>query len=370
LISSLKINRFRGIRNCKIDNLKDINVFIGRNNSGKSSILEALYLASAAFNFNEPLGRKDNKIEYLLNRRCERGLNWVANKEILWYGYETGKPIEIELGLIKRRGKIKINVFDWHKHPMLMEDSFLIKHYLRLDGDSICLIDWSIAKTYAKSFTNINSRTITSVLNKMHRWKFEDVKGFMKDFVLVDTNLIYHMENVEKALWNNLLKKRLDKLVTQVLRKGYEIDVEDITYVPYGSVYQLAVKLPETTIRVDDLGDGARYSVVLIMIAALARNSALLIEEPENHQHPTGLAKTLEMLLDLVKQNKIQIFISTHSVEFLDLLEKMAEERELELAFFFLERDKKGNIESRYITSKDKAILTKMGFDVRFLDII
>jgi len=54
---------------------------MGRNNSGKSSILEALYLASAAFKFQDSLNRADNKIEYLLNRQCERGLKWLGKKQ-------------------------------------------------------------------------------------------------------------------------------------------------------------------------------------------------------------------------------------------------------------------------------------------------
>jgi len=43
----------------------------------------------------------------------------------------------------------------------------------------------------------------------------------------------------------------------EVLRSGYDVNVEDLTYTTYdGKALQLAVKLPKTTIRVDDLGYG------------------------------------------------------------------------------------------------------------------
>jgi len=58
MIKSIFVRNYRGIRCCKLENLKRVNVFIGRNNSGKSSLLESLYLASAAFHFGEKLSRR------------------------------------------------------------------------------------------------------------------------------------------------------------------------------------------------------------------------------------------------------------------------------------------------------------------------
>ena len=155
------------------------------------------------------------------------------------------------------------------------------------------------------------------------------------------------------------------------MREGYELDVEDLTYTTYddGRTYQLAVKLPWTSLRVDDLGDGARYALLLVMIAALSKNSALLIEEPENHQHPSGLAKTLDMFLTLVKQNSIQVFITTHSLEFLRLLRKISKEKTIDIGIYFFERDKQGKVDVREITSENIEVLESMGFDPRFLDL-
>ncbi|MCJ7633122.1 AAA family ATPase, partial [Candidatus Bathyarchaeota archaeon] len=107
-----------------------------------------------------------------------------------------------------------------------------------------------------------------------------------------------------------------------------------------------------------------------IMVAAIARNTAILIEEPESHQHPGGLVKSLEALLDLAKRNNVQIFATTHSLEFIKFVEKIAEERKLDMSTFFIEMDEKGRIESRTITSEDSQYLTKMGLDIRFLDVV
>ena len=50
LISKLSISMFRGIRALDLDHLSRINVLIGANNSGKTSILEAIRLMSQPYN--------------------------------------------------------------------------------------------------------------------------------------------------------------------------------------------------------------------------------------------------------------------------------------------------------------------------------
>jgi len=369
VITSLRVKGYRGIKNCELTNLSEVNIFIGRNNSGKSSLLEALYLASAAFHYLEPLGRNNDKIGFLLNRRCQRGLEWVQAKETLWHGYDTIKPIEIEMKLT-RDTELKISLLNWHYHPLIELSPDIINQTSWAPRNLICLTHSSIMHLEPETVLGIGKQFTLDLLDRALKKNSDEVKAFMENFMFIDTSLIHEMERTEKTLWNDLLKERLDKLVTQVLRQGYETDVEDITYVPYGNIYQLAIKLPKTTIRADDLGDGARYSMIIVMIAALAKNTAILIEEPENHQHPGGLTKSLEMLLTLVKQNNIQVFASTHSVEFMKLIGKIAQEKSIEIANFFLERDKEGNVEPRRITPQDTNVLEKMGLDPRFLDVI
>jgi AAA15 family ATPase/GTPase len=43
ILNSIQIKNFRGFDNLDIDGFSQINLFIGRNNSGKSSVLEAIF---------------------------------------------------------------------------------------------------------------------------------------------------------------------------------------------------------------------------------------------------------------------------------------------------------------------------------------
>lgn len=44
LIGSLRIDNFRGLHDLTMDNLSQVNVFVGANNCGKTSVLEAVKL--------------------------------------------------------------------------------------------------------------------------------------------------------------------------------------------------------------------------------------------------------------------------------------------------------------------------------------
>jgi AAA15 family ATPase/GTPase len=62
-----------------------------------------------------------------------------------------------------------------------------------------------------------------------------------------------------------------------------------------------------------DFGDGLRYCVGILATAMNLRNTALLIEEIESHQHSGSLRKLIRHLVEIARENNLQIFLSTHS---------------------------------------------------------
>lgn len=50
ILSKISIENFRGIKTAQIDDLSRINLLVGKNNCGKSSILDAIFLLLGANN--------------------------------------------------------------------------------------------------------------------------------------------------------------------------------------------------------------------------------------------------------------------------------------------------------------------------------
>ncbi len=55
MFKSLEIRNLRGIKSANIEGLSQINLFFGKNNCGKSTVLEALFLISGQSNPTLPL---------------------------------------------------------------------------------------------------------------------------------------------------------------------------------------------------------------------------------------------------------------------------------------------------------------------------
>ena len=91
MLKRLQIRNFRGFNALKIDQLSDINLIVGKNNSGKTSLLEAIFLLSGAG--NAQMAINDNVI-----RGLEPGVVSIGEPfwKQLFSNLDTGRCIEIE----------------------------------------------------------------------------------------------------------------------------------------------------------------------------------------------------------------------------------------------------------------------------------
>ena len=100
MLSSLEIKNFKGIREGKISGLAQVNVLVGRNNSGKSTVLDALLLMRCAFATKDYLGQDG------LEQVSERKISRKRDNRELAYLLTTQEPIAIRAGLSNMRGDI------------------------------------------------------------------------------------------------------------------------------------------------------------------------------------------------------------------------------------------------------------------------
>jgi predicted ATP-dependent endonuclease of OLD family len=93
-VKSVQIKGFRGIREGAVRDFADVNLLVGRNNSGKSTVVEAIHrLASAVSNNSpDPIGRRSEVWSLV------RGENGLVPSEI-WYKLDQTQPISIAVDL-------------------------------------------------------------------------------------------------------------------------------------------------------------------------------------------------------------------------------------------------------------------------------
>jgi hypothetical protein len=114
------------------------------------------------------------------------------------------------------------------------------------------------------------------------------------------------------------LKKELSGRLSDLLRIGV-----DIEFVGGNRVKVFATQ--------ERRGDGQRLFVnegtganqlpfILIPVALTPRNQTILLSEPEAHLHPKGQCELTRMLLTVAKKENIQFFIETHSEHVLHVI--------------------------------------------------
>ena len=93
MLSSLEIKNFKGIKSGTISNLAQVNVLVGRNNSGKSTVLDALLLMRCGFALMGHMG--NNGLEQIIKRKINRG---TVDLTELHYMRDTGQRVSITAG--------------------------------------------------------------------------------------------------------------------------------------------------------------------------------------------------------------------------------------------------------------------------------
>ncbi|OYT37307.1 MAG: hypothetical protein B6U89_07520 [Desulfurococcales archaeon ex4484_58] len=405
LITKIKIENFRGIRKTEIDGLRQVNIFIGRNGVGKSSILEAIYLASAWCKEESDVLKvlektPDKKVDYIIYRRGLRG-NWNTAREFLWHNLDIEKPIVISLSfngessnvldfiIIYRDdlGGVWLDVKDILQKPLIVERLIeFLREKIIFDRLKIykefqaLLTDLPLFNYWYRKVSDYTGKRIEEPLLRGKNLRdlyvqvlettIGDVIRFFNSIIFLDDFLIRGLETYEHVYWKKILSVRADKTLVNMLNEGLETNVDGLSYAPVDSGYVLMVLLKNTSVRIDDLGSGSRDVLVRLMPLVTVKDTAALLEEPENHLHPGGLYIFMKYLLRIAKENNLQLFISTHSIELVTFAYRLSGELGIDTRVFFLEKEEDDTVTYRVLEKIDVDTLRKLGLDPRFLDII
>ena len=278
LINEIHVENFKGIKNLKLTDLKQFNVFIGKNDVGKSTLLESI------FAFKPAAVASNNELEdFQKVLRTSREQN--ARK--LSYNHLSDTPT-IRIFSNDEKAELTFNN-DHVGSSVSVHVSFLV------DQGTVAL---------NQTFTEIISRSSVRVLSASFEW-INQMQYF--DYI-TSKNLPLLEANIGDA-----------DLVDE-----YDSDIEKIQKISYsGEHTRLAIRKNNVEITVDDLGDGHKSALSLLALCKNMKNTILLIEEIESNHYPESLRKLIPKLAKICNDNNIQIFVTTHSPEVLEHFSKI-----------------------------------------------
>jgi predicted ATPase len=354
MLTKIRIENFKGIKSCEVSNLGRVNVFVGRNNSGKSSILDALCLIRSAFNpvlFDEPVS------QLLLKRKAVERNIYVSRN--FWHNYDTKQRIKFNLEF-KNGERLNIEVL-WtsdSQFRMLFEDlSGTLEKYI--DGKYSAVRGINLGQFLF--FEDYGFGDFAS--------KFPQLNHFLSEIVLIDDYLARKLQRLETNIFSRILEPRIDKKIVKELNEIYNVEAEGLAYLPISPTareFRLAISTPNLSLHIDEMGNGAKYATVILSISLLLKDTAFLIEEIESHQHSGAIRKLIPKLVEIANQRNVQLFLTTHSIEVMEVLSQLPPEYDIH--FFHIEI-KRGDIDVRHLGGNiDVKLLLNLGVDPRFLE--
>jgi AAA15 family ATPase/GTPase len=170
----------------------------------------------------------------------------------------------------------------------------------------------------------------------------------------------------QENYWYRLIKDRKDKNIVQILNDIYKTEIESLQFTEFPPpLRRMIAALPHYSVGVDWLGDGCRYAMNILAVGVLIKGTALLIEELETHQHPESLRKLIQTLFELAREQDLQLFLTTHSMELITYALDAAEERGIDLKLHHLTLDQEGTLTSIPMSQPNARVLLDIGHDPR-----
>lgn len=332
MINEVSIDNFKGIKHCEIKDLARVNLFIGKNSCGKSSIMEAVYFTGKEF-----IGPN---LPRCIMRRANRG-NCSARE--LWYGYYmessevkvSMKFVEDDLAGMSVR---------------FVEQNRRIREVL-YSGFLGSIKNERVVRDYQPASFSHAAQHLEPSLSTNHN---TEIRRYFDRSVLIDPTIKTDVKQIE-GNYLNVLKLSEEDSSELAIRTAEIYDTkpswEFLPHQDFSSESRFAILEGNRRMFLDNFGDGLHYGLAILAIAKTRTDTALFIEEIESHQHPEAIKNLVSNLLDIAKLNNLQLFITTHNDNarnYLYYYYKTPEERKKEFRCFHVVRNKDtGEVEAK-----------------------
>ena len=367
---SLKVENFRGLRNCEINDFAKINLFVGKNNCGKTTVLESLFLLSGISN-----------PDLMIIAQNLRGIALSEPNDIKDFFFEQKEENVMYLAGTQETTERKLTVNPYYRDTYVDQTNGSKEKQVsrtkaaesRLDKDLSGLeYEFSVSTGRSQRPRKYNSRTIMewnsdrrppqTQLSLDKRYKEKLVAG--GKFITQRGGMAFDPVSVDKMLG----EKRKDVLLKSA--QVIEPKIQDIKVGPTGVV---SVDIGyDRFIPLSLLGDGLLNIVNIVSTIDAVSDGILMIDEIGAGLHVSCIKHLWKILVEQSRKCDTQMFITTHScdviqglVEFHEQKASLFSEDEGVIACFYLNKDDEDQVKGyRYSPEQVRQIL-ESGTDIR-----
>ena len=312
MMESLRIENFKNLKHLKIDRLRRVNLIVGRNNVGKSTLLEAIsiYLANASEEHlrkllanrgedvvkNDDIDAKTVKAHYLslfygrteTYTRFDNTITIGDDKEsVFLQQVYIGETTEID-----DNGKRKqvIKVMDEQEMPKDMSGFSYLSYGL-----------WIMTKKYEFLIRYDNQQDSITIVKDRCPFQYVHTLDFNAD------------DNA--VLFDKIAMTPDEKYIIQALNI-INPDIERLNFLNSDDIKGRRIPLVsigDNRYRLSSMGDGINRILTIILALLNCKNGVLLLDEFETGLHYSVQDQLWEIIFMLSEKLNVQVFVTTHS---------------------------------------------------------
>ncbi|WP_416487361.1 AAA family ATPase [Brachyspira hyodysenteriae] len=368
VIENVKISNFTVFKNAEINFSKGLNVFIGRNGTGKTHLLKLINcLDKKLYKSNEKLELK--KFNNLKDKSKEK-IDGIKKSDIKFFNEidKNSYPFDIDIN------KVFSRFGDFDKIKKLFSDfiSYLEKKDKNKKDEKTSIETYKNMLSRPKECNVIFNKNISLELrhrgfNITNDWIpiFDFILSYQKSFSFKNKNFtfipckdiltssngfaaLYDRRDINfEAVYYNIIKKtelpklkELDNDLLEIAKKienaigGKTIYKNNNFFIDYKNIGEVSF---------DMVAEGHKKLAliyILIVNGEIDKNTILLLDEPESNLNPSLTDLLVNILLSLSKLG-LQIFIATHNSFILDDIELQRTDKDSVMyhSFYFDEDD-------------------------------
>jgi len=390
-LDSFTVDHFKGLRDLKLENLGLINLFVGINNSGKTSLLEALAIYCDPSDITVWINTA--RLREQENRK-ER--TPILDALRLLFPYESTNDLNkgsISMsGNINKEFSIKQLNASYEEVEELKtsekssidngEEGELESEEQELENEYIPEVRKGI-KLKIAFYTSYSQRSILDGLpqpafNKTfsfwegQRFLSSSFRSLRISELSLPTAMVTPSSHRFESQTSLLSKAIFKKFKPDILALLQQIDkkISDILILPYREEISSSLNIfiehqKLGLVPISIFGDGVRRLLNIAIKLASVEGGVLLIDEIESAIHTEALQESFRWIVKWCKEKNVQLFLTTHSLEAVDTLLAVTDD-ESDLVLYRLEPKDERTRVVRHGWERLKRLREEQGEEVRW----
>jgi len=325
MLTSLRMKGYRGFRDYGVGGLARVNLLVGRNNCGKTSILEAVHLLASEADPEVLMQIAEQRGEIVVTsdgREPHRRTSPTPTCTHFFHGHHFRRGVQFEIrskdGFGETVGTIKhVTELDQQQQFFFArgEDRFQAELALVMTnkhGDEA-------APPFIVPLTDEGAPLGKGAVTRSKMARYGDAENGLPVVFIPPASL---MAESMSNMWDGILKDRRELEIFHAMRI-LEPDLEDIIFLSGKTAYSstgpagIVAAFRGTTRRepLGSHGDGMRRLLAISLALSQARNGVFLIDEIDTGRHYSIMGDMWRLVVEAAERSDVQVFATTHSLD-------------------------------------------------------